>query len=109
MASLLWDFGRLDMRLRIWIEKIMLVLHIKRSEGSLASKIYEEQKSEHWPGLVQETDKICQCEIYGDIRAGFDNLDVNDNLVNFFNQILEMREDLEDKEREEERIRRLST
>ena len=60
MASLLWDFGLLDMRLRIWIEKIMLVLHIKRCEGSLASKIYEEQKSEHWPGLVQETDKICQ-------------------------------------------------
>ena len=39
-ASLLWDFSLLDMGLRIWIEKLMLVLHIKRlDEKTLARKM----------------------------------------------------------------------
>ena len=29
VASLLWDFGLLDMRLRVWIEKLMFVSHKK--------------------------------------------------------------------------------
>ena len=41
-ASLLWDFGILDMRLRIWLEKIMLMLHVRRlDDESLARKVYE--------------------------------------------------------------------
>ena len=37
VASLLWDFSLLDMGLRIWREKLMLVLHIRRlGEDSLA-------------------------------------------------------------------------
>ena len=61
VASLLWDFGLLDMRLRVWMEKLMLVLHIRRlGEKTLARMIYEEQISENWPGLVQETEEICQ-------------------------------------------------
>ena len=44
VASLLWDFGMLDMGLRVWLEKVMLALHIRRlDEGTLARKIYEEQ------------------------------------------------------------------
>ena len=45
-ASLLWDFGLLDMGLRVWIEKVMLALHIKRmAEGTLARMIFVEQSA----------------------------------------------------------------
>ena len=58
--SLLWDMGILDMKLRIWIEKAMLVLHVRRlDEGSLARRVYEEQVSNQWPGLGQEVKQIC--------------------------------------------------
>ena len=60
VASLLWDFGMLDMGLRIWIEKLMLALHIRRlDDRSLAGKVYKEQKLNKWPGLAQEVDDIC--------------------------------------------------
>ena len=52
-ASLLWDFGLLDMGLRVWIEKVMLALHIRRM-------IFVEQSANNWPGLAQEADNICQ-------------------------------------------------
>ena len=59
VASLLWDFGLLDMGIRVWIEKVMLALHIRRlGEDTLARKTYEEQKREHWPGLVQRPDGL---------------------------------------------------
>ena len=61
MASLLWDFGLLDMGLRIWIEKLMLVLHMRRlDDKTLARKIYEEQVAKQWPGLAKEAVEICQ-------------------------------------------------
>ena len=51
----------MDMGLRIWIEKAMLILHVRRlEEGSLARRVYEEQVSKQWPGLAQEVIKICQ-------------------------------------------------
>ena len=60
LASLLWDFGILDMGLRVWIEKLMLLLHIRRlGEETLAGKVYQEQKLNKWPGLVKEADLIC--------------------------------------------------
>ena len=61
LASLLWDSGALEMSLRIKIEKIMLVLHIRGlSPKSLANKIYEEQIVQNWPGLAMETKQICE-------------------------------------------------
>ena len=61
LASLLWDFKMLDMGLRVWIEKLMLALHIRRlDDRSLAGKVYKEQKLNNWPGLAQEVDEICQ-------------------------------------------------
>ena len=61
VASLLWDFGMLDMGLRIWIEKLMLILHIRRlGDDSLAGKVYKEQKLQKWPGLAEEADHICE-------------------------------------------------
>ena len=59
-ASLLWDFGLLDMSLRVKIEKVMLVFHIcGLGEDTLAGKIYDEQVSNKWPGLAQEAEDIC--------------------------------------------------
>ena len=61
VASLLWDFGLLDMGLRVWIEKVMLALHVRRlEEDTLARKMYEEQQTCGWPGLAQEAETICQ-------------------------------------------------
>ena len=60
LASLLWDSGFLEMGLRIKIEKLLLVLHIRNlTENSLARQIYEEQKKLNWPGLAAETAAIC--------------------------------------------------
>ena len=45
--------GILDMGLRVWIEKAMLVLHVRKlEEGSLARRSYEEQVTKMWPGLA---------------------------------------------------------
>ena len=60
-AALTWETGLLDMQLRIWIEKVMLVLHIQAlEESSLARQMYEEQKANNWPGLAKETKTICE-------------------------------------------------
>ena len=38
----------------------MLMLHIRRlDEQTLANKIYREQRKNKWPGLAEETEKIC--------------------------------------------------
>ena len=61
LASMTWDSGLLDMSLRVWIEKIMLIIHIRSmDEGSLARRVYEEQKNQNWPGLASETALYCQ-------------------------------------------------
>jgi hypothetical protein len=60
-AALLWDSQQLDMGLRVYIQKVLLVLHLRSlEEETLAAKIYEEQKTQNWPGLVQETKMICK-------------------------------------------------
>ena len=60
-ASLTWETGMMDMKLRIWKEKLMLILHIRSlNDETLAKKIYEEQRKEGWPGLVKETKNICE-------------------------------------------------
>ena len=59
-ASLLWDTACWDMELRVFWEKILLVLHIRKlKENSIAKLIYEEQKRKQWPGLARETKIIC--------------------------------------------------
>jgi hypothetical protein len=60
-ASLCWDTGLRDMGLRIWKEKLLMILAIRSlDEETLARRIYCEQKAREWPGLVKETQKICQ-------------------------------------------------
>ena len=60
VSALLWDFQLLDMSLRIWREKIMMVIHLRSlEETTLARQEYEEQKNKDWPGLARETRNIC--------------------------------------------------
>jgi hypothetical protein len=61
LASLLWDTAILKMDIRVKIEKILLVLHIRSlKEDTIAKKMYLEQISENWPGLASETKLICE-------------------------------------------------
>ena len=51
----------MNMGLRVAIEKLMLIHHIRSlDENTLARKVYEEQKSNNWPGLAKETALICE-------------------------------------------------
>jgi hypothetical protein len=60
-ASLLWDNQMLDMGLRVWAEKVLLIFHIRSlDKETLSAQIYYEQKSQDWPGLAQETSLICK-------------------------------------------------
>ena len=61
LAALAWETGVLNMKLRIWREKILMILHIRNlDENSLARKIYHEQVVKGWPGLAKETTEICK-------------------------------------------------
>ena len=40
------------------------------------------------------------CQVYGDIRRKYDNLEKEDDLVKFFREVLDERERLEDEEKE---------
>ena len=60
-ASLKWDNQVLDMSIRVWREKLLMVLHIRSlGKDTLAYRIYEEQKKKGWPGLAIETKQICE-------------------------------------------------
>jgi hypothetical protein len=50
----------MDMGLRVKVEKVKLVIHIRSLNGdTLARKVYEEQREKGWPGLALETKNIC--------------------------------------------------
>ena len=60
-ASLRWETGILSMVHRVWLEKLLLVRHIRSLDtDTLARSIYEEQKKMAWPGLAKETAEICR-------------------------------------------------
>ena len=60
-ASLRWETGLLSMKMRVWIEKLLLVRHIRGLEAStLARQVFEEQMSQKLPGLAREAAAICQ-------------------------------------------------
>ena len=59
--SLRWETGLLSMRMRVWVEKLMLVRHLRGLEiSTIARRVYEEQTIQEWPGLVRETAAICE-------------------------------------------------
>ena len=59
--ALTWETGLMEMGLRIKMEKLMMILHM-RSLGNeaLARKVYEQQKENQWPGLAREAKRICE-------------------------------------------------
>jgi hypothetical protein len=60
-ASLCWDTGLIDMGLRVWKEKLLMVHYIRTlAESTLARQVYSEQKARQWPGLAKETIQICK-------------------------------------------------
>ena len=54
------DTGSLRMKYRIWKEKVLLAMRIKRQKGSLANLMFEEQLKMGWNGLAKEVSEICQ-------------------------------------------------
>ena len=59
LASLGWETGLLSMKLRIWREKLMMVMHIRQlGDDTLAKKVYTEQVNKGYPGLAKETAQI---------------------------------------------------
>ena len=60
-ASLTWESGLLDMEQRVWVEKLMLIFHLRSlNEETFARQIYEKQKEQKWPGLAEEAARICE-------------------------------------------------
>ena len=60
-SSLRWDGKVLDMSLRIYREKLMMVLHVRSlDKETLAYRVYKQQLEEKWPGLASETKQICE-------------------------------------------------
>ena len=59
--SLRSETGLLSMRLRVEMEKVMMILHVRHMPNDcLAKKIYDEQLEYDWPGLVKESRDICR-------------------------------------------------
>ena len=48
------------MKIRIWKQKVMLVMRIRKQERSLAKAIHEEQVEMGWPGLAKEVAEVCK-------------------------------------------------
>ena len=70
LAALGWDTGLMDMKFRIYKEKLSMILHLKDlDDQSLASQIYREQLGKGWPGLAKETKEICEELHIEDVNA----------------------------------------
>ena len=60
-VGLLAQTGLMSMKYRIWVEKAMMILHLRvLDEESLASRIWTEQRNWGWPGLTREVSSICK-------------------------------------------------
>ena len=67
--ALLSQTGLLGMKFRIWIEKVLMIHHLRGlEETALASNIWSEQREKDWPGLVKEVRSICEILEIDDIN-----------------------------------------
>jgi hypothetical protein len=58
-ASLLWETSLLTMELRVWREKLCMIVHLRElEEDSLGRRVWEEQRMFSWPGLAREAEEI---------------------------------------------------
>ena len=61
ILALAWDTSSLDMAVRVYKEKVLLVLHLRYlDKKSLAARVYQEQLDRGWPGLGSEVEDICR-------------------------------------------------
>ena len=61
--------GVLAMKYRIWIEKVMMIFHIRGlEEKAMAKKVWTEQWEQGWPGLAMEVSNICEVLAIPDIN-----------------------------------------
>ena len=68
--SLRSETGLLSMRLRIKVEKVMFIHHLKTTENTtLAKVIYNEEVENGWPGLDNEVKIICEKLSVEDVNA----------------------------------------
>ena len=68
--ALTWETGLMEMGLRIKLDKLMMVLHLRSlDEEALARRVYEEQKKHKWPGLATEAEKICKELMIEDVNV----------------------------------------
>ena len=59
--ALLSETGLPQLKIRIWKEKIRLIIHIRSlEETEMARSVWEEQWRYQWPGLATEVTDICQ-------------------------------------------------
>ena len=62
----------IGMKWRIWLEKILLLMRIRRQdENSLCRQVYEEGRARGWPGLGEEVAGICKEIGIPDINGEF--------------------------------------
>ena len=60
-VGLLAQTGLMSIKYRIWVEKTMMILHLRGlEESSMASRIWKEQRTWGWPGLCREVTEICE-------------------------------------------------
>ena len=53
--------GQLGMKWRVWQEKLLLILAIRKlEEHTFAKEMFEQQLTEGWPGLTAEATTICK-------------------------------------------------
>ena len=59
----------MSMRHRIWIEKAMMILHLRGlEESALARRIWKEQREWDWPGLAKDICKVLGVEDVNEIE-----------------------------------------
>ena len=58
--SFYWETGMLELRYEVMKRKLNFINNLKHmDDNKLAKKIFNEQKKNKWPGLIQECDDIC--------------------------------------------------
>jgi hypothetical protein len=69
-AALRAETGMLSMKHRVWLAKLSMVLHLRKSKSlGLAKQIYPEQVTQGWAGLAAETRTICAALGIGDVNT----------------------------------------
>jgi hypothetical protein len=95
------DTKSMQIKQRIWKQKLLLARSILKKEKSLAREVYQQQVERGWPGLSQEVEEICK-------KVGIPNInkeDVSKEEIEeavFFHNYKEMKESINEYEKLED-------